>query len=100
MSHVRAALGSIWTIVGGLVLVSLGVVLWSLGAPADYGWFTYFPDDGSQFSIPPSRFGHEQLAGMALVAVGLVVTAAAAGFQLGARAGGSSSAALEDGAAD
>ena len=96
----HGALGSVWTIVGGLALVTLGALLWGFGEPADYGFFTYFADpDSSQISFPPGRLGHEQLAGLALLGIGLVVTAAAAGFRLGARTSPAQSPGSEGGAA-
>lgn len=89
----------LWWVVG-LVLVCGGVAatLSPRAAPDDFGWFAYAPSSsGPDWSMTwndvmvsgsvlvVSRW---QLAASAVVALGLVVLAAGAGFQLGRRRGG------------
>jgi hypothetical protein len=85
----------LWWVVG-LVLVCGGaaVALSAQAGPDDFGWFAYAPpsDDGWQMSwrapmgdgsaLIVSRW---QLAGSAVVALGLMVIAAGVGFRLGRR---------------
>jgi hypothetical protein len=87
VAALRSVLGSGRTIVVGPVLVTLGVVLFALGGLTFSGPFSFFAVEGqTSFPVPPVRLGTQQLVGLTVVGVGLLLAAGAAGFRLGVHA--------------
>jgi hypothetical protein len=78
-----------------LVCGGLAVALSSKADPNDFGWFAYAPSSGNPdwnmtWGDPRSNgsaliVSRWQLAGSAVVALGLMIIAAGMGFQLGRR---------------
>ena len=96
MRQVHGALGSVWTIVVGVALVGVGAFAFYAGSHDAFGWFVY-AEELTRTPILVRRFGTEALAGLALVGIGLLVLASAAGFRLGSRTGGASTSTVGDG---
>lgn len=69
----------------GLVLVVGGLVV-SVSQPASFGWFAYTPLSDSFFRPAPSPFVVMPNVAAAMLAIGVVLMAGWAGFQLGRRA--------------
>lgn len=96
VSDTRCVLRHLWWVLG-LVLVCGGgaVALSAQAGPDDFGWFAYTPPSHNPdwhmgWSDPMSNgspliVSRWQLAGSAVVALGLMVIAGGAGFQLGRR---------------